>query len=188
MVRRRPRSAVLASVVAAALLAATPASAGERVDVTATDGVQLIGELDGASGPGVVLSHDEHGDRRGWQTLAATLAARGFRVLCVDLRGRGDSSGVHDLAAVDRDVEGAYRYLLGRKIRPVFLVGAGASGPASLLVATRVPVAGVVTIASPSMPDGRPTGADPHVPRLSLASATEVDALVGFLRDPTRGR
>jgi pimeloyl-ACP methyl ester carboxylesterase len=46
-------------------------------------------------------------------------------------------------------VEGAYRYLVGRKIRPVFLVGASMGGTAVLLVAGRVPVAGIATLSAP---------------------------------------
>jgi alpha-beta hydrolase superfamily lysophospholipase len=123
------------------LLVATVAAAAERVDVTAMDGVQLIAELSGTRGPGVVLAAEAEADH--WKAIAGALGARGFRVLRVDLRGQGSSAGSVDVATADRDVEGAYRYLLGRKIRPVFLLGTEATAAAMRAVAARVPTAGV---------------------------------------------
>jgi pimeloyl-ACP methyl ester carboxylesterase len=191
---------LLSAGLLAAALAGT-AHADERVDITATDGVQLFGDLAGTTGPGVVLAPREHATRKTWETAARAIAARGFRTLRFDLRGHGESNGAVDLAASDRDVEGAFRYLLGRKIRPVFLVGAGVSGTAALVVATRVPVAGVVTISSPpsyDRLDGAAAQGALTVPFRSAAdwSRTDergpalfadppvLDALVRFLTDP----
>lgn len=143
---RRPSALVVGLLV---LAAAGAARADERVDITATDGVQLIGDLAGTTGAGVVLVPDEHTTRETWRAAGEAIAARGFRTLRFDLRGHGDSSGSIDLAAADRDVEGAFRYLLGRKIRPVFLVGVGHGATAALLVGTRVPAAGVITLSLP---------------------------------------
>lgn len=156
-------SLVLAMVLA---VATRPARADERVDVTAMDGTQLVGELGGSSGPGVVLVHGARADRTRWAALAAALASEGFRTLRVDLRGHGASSGAVDLAAADRDVEGAYRYLLGRKIRPVFVVGEGVGGGAALVVATRVPVAGLAVLGplAPGSGSSRPAAAPSERP------------------------
>jgi pimeloyl-ACP methyl ester carboxylesterase len=159
----RPRAVVGVVLVLLALAAAGPACADERVDVTAMDGVQLIGELAGTAGPGVVLVHGARSDRRRWAAVARALVARGYRVLRIDLRGHGESGGTVDLAAADRDVEGAYRYVLGRKIRPVFLVGEGVGGSAVLVVASRVPVAAVATL-------GRQPASDGPNPRGALAA------------------
>jgi pimeloyl-ACP methyl ester carboxylesterase len=143
-----PRLAV--AFVLAAVAIAVPCRADERVDITATDGVQLIGELAGTSGPGVVLAPEARHARSVWAAAASAIAARGFRTLRFDPRGQGDSTGTVDAAASARDVEGAYRYVLARKIRPVFLIGEGTSGAAVLSVARRVAVAGVIVVgASP---------------------------------------
>ncbi len=180
------RFGALRTLVVAGLLAAASAShAGERVDVTAMDGVQLIAELDGTTGPGVVLVPDADHDRRAEAATADALVARGFRVLRVDLRGRGESSGSADVAVADRDVEGAFRYLLGRKIRPVFLIGQGATAPAVLAVAARVPTAGLVIVG----PGARPDGVKLTVPLLRLDSpltAATRTRLADWLSDPTR--
>ena len=142
---RRP-FLIVAAFALGAFASAWPSHADERVDVTAMDGVQLIAELAGTHGPGIVMVHDAGADRGAWRDAAAAVVARGYRVLRVDLRGRGESSGTADLGLADRDVEGAYRYLLGRKIRPVFLVADGATARAALAVAGRVPTAGVVLV------------------------------------------
>jgi pimeloyl-ACP methyl ester carboxylesterase len=173
------RLRLVRAIVAAGLLATAGESRGdERVDVTAMDGVQLIAELGGTRGPGIVIVHDAGDDRGNWRALAEVVAARGFRVLRVDLRGHGESDGTADAGTADRDVEGAYRYLLGRKIRPVFLVAADATRPAALAVAARVPTAGVVLIGSSgSVSD--PSPATLHVLRLDEVTTREAQERLG---------
>jgi len=137
----------------ACVLAVTAATAwaadGERVQITATDGVQLTGTLYGTRGPGVVLGHMYPADQRSWSGFAAELSGAGYRVLTFDFRGYGESGGSKDIGAIDRDMDGAYRYLVGRKIQPIVLGGASMGGTAALIVAARVRVAGVVTLSAP---------------------------------------
>jgi len=106
--------------------------------------------LDGREGPGIVFAHTYRGDQRSWTAFAAEMAQSGFRTLTFDFRGYGESGGGKDVATIDRDLEGAYRFVLGRKIRPVYLVGASMGGTAALVVAARVPVAGVATLSAPA--------------------------------------
>ncbi|MCC6764393.1 MAG: alpha/beta fold hydrolase [Deltaproteobacteria bacterium] len=156
----------------ALIAAAHVARAGERVDVTAMDGVQLLAELDGTSGPGIVVVHDAREDGRVWRAASEALVGRGFRVLRLDLRGHGASGGAVDLAAADRDVEGACRYLLGRKIRPIFLMGKGAGASAVVAVAGRVPTAGVVLVGAPGTDATKLA-----MPVLRLATVSDPEAL-----------
>ncbi|MCC6847800.1 MAG: alpha/beta fold hydrolase [Deltaproteobacteria bacterium] len=170
------RAALL--LVALVLGATVPvARAGERVDVTAMDGVQLIAELDGATGPGVVVAHGAGEDGRVWRSASEALVAGGFRVLRLDLRGHGASGGASDLAAADRDVEGAYRYLLGRKIRPVFLMGKGKGAAAVAAVAGRVATAGVVLVGAADA-----DAAKLATPVLRLETVSEPEALARLTR------
>ncbi len=165
----------LVALVAARLLAiaatslllggASVAVADERVQITATDGVQLVGHLDGREGPGIVFAHTYRADQRSWTAFAAEMARAGFRTLTFDFRGYGESGGAQDVAAIDRDLEGAYRFVLGRKIRPVYLVGASMGGTAALIVAARVPVAGVATLSAPGSFQGLDAAA--AVPKLT---------------------
>jgi len=165
----------------ALLLALAPvvAAADERVDITATDGVQLVGHLAGSEGPGIVLGHMYPADQTSWTAFAREMAAAGFRTLTFDFRGYGESGGTKDVAAIDRDMEGAYRYMIGRKIRPVYLVGASMGGTAALIVAARVPVAGVATLSSPVEfrgLDAAPVLAGLAMPKLFIAAADDAPA------------
>jgi pimeloyl-ACP methyl ester carboxylesterase len=157
--------------------------------------VQLIGHLYGDRGPGVVLAHMYPADQRSWSAFAETLAARGVRALTFDFRGYGESGGTKDVAAAARDHEGAYRYVVGRKIRPVWLVGASMGGTAALMVAARVPVAGVATLSAPLAFQGLDaTGALPEirVPALLVAARDDGAAAATATRMaaalPTPGR
>lgn len=175
--------AVSALVVTLLAAAAGGSRADERVDVTAMDGVQLLAELGGTRGPGVVMVHDAGEDRSSWRATADAIVARGFRVLRVDLRGHGESGGARDMGLADRDVEGAYRYLLGRKIRPVFLVAKGGAARAVLAVAERVPTGGVVLVGTAGAPIESP--ATLKVLRLEDVTSPEVRTRLGDWLDET---
>jgi pimeloyl-ACP methyl ester carboxylesterase len=148
--RRRHSAALVALTIFALARGPLPcAYADERVQFTATDGTQLVGHLAGDTGPGIAFGHMYPADQRSWSAFARDMAGAGFRTLTFDFRGYGESGGEKDIAAIDRDMEGAYRLLVGRKIRPIYLVGASMGGTAALIVAARVPVAGVATLSAP---------------------------------------
>jgi pimeloyl-ACP methyl ester carboxylesterase len=177
--RRVLASTLAAALVLVALHPARAARADERVDITATDGVQLIGHLAGSEGPGIVFGHMYPADQRSWTAFAQEMAQAGFRTLTFDFRGYGESGGGKDIAAIDRDMEGAYRYVIGRKIRPVYLVGASMGGTAALIVAARVPVAGVATLSAPLAfrgLDATPVLSKLAMPKLFIASADDLPA------------
>jgi pimeloyl-ACP methyl ester carboxylesterase len=192
--RRRDRAAArrggVVAIAAAVLglhLAVAFASAAEdeRVQITATDGVQLVGHLYGTGGPGIVLGHMYPADQRSWMPVAEELARAGYRALTFDFRGYGESGGTKDIAAIDRDMEGAYRYLVGRKIQPIVLAGASMGGTAALIVASRVPVAAVVTLSAPLAFQGLDaTDAVKRVqaPKLFIASQVDEPAAAAVAR------
>ena len=65
------------------------------VDLTAADGTKLKATFfsAGKPGPGVLLLHQCNQQRKGWDGLAAQLAAAGISVLTLDYRGYGESQG-----------------------------------------------------------------------------------------------
>jgi pimeloyl-ACP methyl ester carboxylesterase len=65
-----------------------------------------------------------------------------------DFRGYGDSGGAKLISEIDRDLEGAYRFL-GPRVKKVFLVGASMGGTAAIRVAAENPTAGVVSLSAP---------------------------------------
>jgi pimeloyl-ACP methyl ester carboxylesterase len=176
---------LLVMLLLATLAAPAPVPADERVQFTATDGVQLIGHLEGTGGPGIAFGHMYPADQHSWRAFAHEMAAAGFRTLTFDFRGYGESEGEKDIAKIDRDMEGAYRALVGRKISPIFLVGASMGGTAALAVAARVPVAGVATLSAPVAfrgLDAEPVLAAVTAPKLLIAASDDAPAVAAVKR------
>jgi dienelactone hydrolase len=106
---------------------ATPAEAA-AVRLTADDGAALVGESWGAGARGVLLVHDEGRSRADWELVAPKLAAAGFRVLAIDLRGHGGSTLPAPLAEGDwpkltADVAAGVQWLVAEGATEVHVVG-----------------------------------------------------------------
>ncbi|MGC4767362.1 alpha/beta fold hydrolase [Micromonospora sp. DT44] len=112
------------------------------------DGGTLAYEVTGASGPLVVLAHGMGDSREAYRFVVPRLAAAGYRVAAVDLRGCGESSvGWRSYSRTDiaGDLLAVIRHLGG----PAVVVGHSISGGAATIAAARAPesVAGVVELA-----------------------------------------
>jgi pimeloyl-ACP methyl ester carboxylesterase len=118
------------------------------VEFKSTDGVRLTGYLFGTGPTGVILTHMYPADQKSWFPLARKLAGKGYRVLTFNCRGYGESEGEKTVAEIDRDLEGAYRFL-NPGVKQIFLVGASMGGTASIIMASRHPVAGIVSLSGP---------------------------------------
>ncbi len=114
------------------------------------DGVALMGEVRGPEeAPTIVFAHGFGQTRGAWAGAACTLARRGWRTVCFDARGHGESDRspggnyhmqqfVDDLAAV-----------AGAQPRPPVLVGASMGGLLGLAVAGEIrpaPLSGLVLV------------------------------------------
>ena len=133
----------------------TPQNQVGEVSFTSEDGVVLTGRLFGL-GPaprsqvGVVLSHMFPADQSSWWGFAQVLADSGYLALTFDFRSYGESGGdKDDLGMADKDVEAALRFVRGLGPSTVFLAGASMGGTASLKVAARESVAGVISLSAP---------------------------------------
>ena len=120
----------------------------QAVAFEATDGTPLRGHLFGKGTAGVILAHMYPADQTSWFPLARKLAAEGYLALTFDFRGYGESGGEKVISEIDRDLEGAYRFLRP-KVKKVFLVGASMGGTAAIRVAADNPTAGVVSLSAP---------------------------------------
>ena len=83
---------------------------GRPVELRSADGTRLHGDVFGpAEGHGVVLVHGWTENTTIWIYVIRELTARGFRVICVDLRGHGKSdpaaSDEYSLERFGEDVE-----------------------------------------------------------------------------------
>ncbi len=138
----------LIAVLALLIPAYCSAADQEPVSFSSTDGVQLKGYVFGSGRTGVILAHMYPTDQKSWFEFAKYLAARGYKAMTFDFRGYGSSSGSKEISKIDKDLEGAYLYL-APTVEKLFLIGASMGGTASLMVASRRPVAGVVCISGP---------------------------------------
>jgi pimeloyl-ACP methyl ester carboxylesterase len=112
------------------------------------DGGTLAYEVTGQSGPLVVLAHGMGDSREAYRFVVPRLAAAGYRVAAVDLRGCGESSArwrSYSRTDIAGDLLAIIRHLGG----PAVLVGHSISGGAATIAAARAPesVSGVVELA-----------------------------------------
>ena len=100
------------------------------------------------------MSHMRPADQESWWPFARVLRDKGYQALAFDFRGYRDSQGEVDIGSIDTDVEAALSFLESRGASEIFLVGASMGGTASLKVAARSDVAGVVTLSAPPLIEG----------------------------------
>ncbi|MGK5740092.1 alpha/beta fold hydrolase [Micromonospora sp. URMC 103] len=111
------------------------------------DAGTLAYEVTGASGPLVVLAHGMGDSREAYRFVAPRLAAAGYRVAAVDLRGCGESStGWPSYSRTDiaGDLLALVRHLGG----PAVLIGHSISGGAATVAAAQAPdlITGIVEL------------------------------------------
>jgi pimeloyl-ACP methyl ester carboxylesterase len=134
---------------------------GDHGELAVGDVTLAFREIGGDRGVPVVLLHALGSGAATWDGFAARLAARGRRVIALDLRGHGASSWTetYSLAAMRDDVLG---FLDGRGIDRADLVGHSMGGAVAVLVAQRAPgrVRRLVVEDAPPPPDvpGEPVG------------------------------
>jgi pimeloyl-ACP methyl ester carboxylesterase len=115
------------------------------------DGGTLAYEVSG-EGPLVVLAHGMGDSRHSYRYLVPALAAAGYRVANLDLRGCGDSSpdwNGYSRTDIAGDLLALVRHLIGTTGDRAVLVGQSISGGAATIAAATAPdlIAGVVELA-----------------------------------------
>lgn len=101
------------------------------VDLKAADGTVLKASYFAAAkpGPGVLLLHQVNRTRKAWDDVARLLAAAGIHTLTLDIRGFGESSGLHHGRQADaRDVDVAFEYLVSQPGVKRDVIGMGGAG------------------------------------------------------------
>jgi pimeloyl-ACP methyl ester carboxylesterase len=146
-----PEVVATAEAVARPVTITAPFSITPEAGDDERDPIVLDARVFGDGETGVILSHMRPADQSSWYPYATELAATGdFTVMTFDFRGYGESTGDKQFDRIDADLEAAYAYMRNTlKIERIFLVGASMGGTASLVVGSRVAVAGVVSISSP---------------------------------------
>jgi pimeloyl-ACP methyl ester carboxylesterase len=132
------RLVLLGSLMTAAVACGGRSTSRELSFSTADGGTRGRRPLRGAGGPdGVVLAHGAAFDKASWAPFATWLAGRGHQVLAIDFRGYGRSTPGTDSRALFEDVLGAVRYLHGRGVTRVAVLGASMGGGAAAEAAVR---------------------------------------------------
>lgn len=122
------------------LILSTPVAAQQTISFPTEDGGQICADLYGQGTRAVVLAHGGRFKKESWRDQARALVSEGFRVLAIDFRGFGCSTGPgetdFDNAPFENDVLAAVRYLKAHGAKTVSVVGGsfggGAAGDASI--------------------------------------------------------
>lgn len=116
-----------------------------EVSFTTEDGIDISGNIFGTGNKWVILSHMYPTDQTSWFGFAQELADKGYIVLTYDFRGYGKSGGVQDIPNIYKDLEAALNFVKQYDTEEIFLIGASMGGTASLIVASKEEVDGVVS-------------------------------------------
>jgi pimeloyl-ACP methyl ester carboxylesterase len=123
-----------------ALVMTTLVAAQQAISFSTEDGGRVCADLYGQGTRAVVLAHGGRFNKESWRDQARALVSEGFRVLAIDFRGFGCSTGPgqadFDNAPFENDVLAAVHYLKAHGVKTVSAVGGsfggGAAGDASI--------------------------------------------------------
>jgi pimeloyl-ACP methyl ester carboxylesterase len=127
-------------VLPLAIMLTKVVGAQQAISFSTQDGGHICADLYGKGDRAIVLAHGGRFNKESWRNQARTLASAGFRILAIDFRGFGCSSGPRqadfDNAPFENDVLAAVRYLKKHGVKTVSVVGGsfggGAAGDASI--------------------------------------------------------
>lgn len=123
------------NAIATGLLLTAFAAAQEQVSFPTADGGTVYANIFGNAARAVVLAHGGRFNKESWTPQAKTLVTSGFRVMAIDFRGYGKSTGPGQAnalsAPLDQDVLAAVRYLHQAGAKTVSVVGASMGGSAA---------------------------------------------------------
>jgi pimeloyl-ACP methyl ester carboxylesterase len=117
------------------VLALTTVAAVQTISFPTEDSGQVCADLYGQGTHAVVLAHGGRFNKESWREQAQVLAAEGFRVLAIDFRGFGCSTGPDqanfDKAPFENDVIAAVHYLKAHGAKSVSVIGGSFGGAAA---------------------------------------------------------
>lgn len=123
-----------------ALTATTLLAGQQTISFSTQDNGRVCADVYGKGDRAVVLAHGGRFTKESWRPQAQVLASKRFKVLAIDFRGVGCSTGPGQkdfyTAPFDNDVLAAVRYLRAHGARAVSVIGGsfggGAAGDASI--------------------------------------------------------
>ena len=122
-------------LVPIAFFLTTLAAAQQTISFSTEDGGRICADLYGQGARAVVLAHGGRFNKESWREQAEDLAPKGFRILAIDFRGFGCSTGPgqsdFDSAPFAKDVLAAVRYMKANGAKTVSVVGGSFGGSAA---------------------------------------------------------
>ncbi|RMG75641.1 MAG: alpha/beta fold hydrolase [Chloroflexi bacterium] len=140
--------------------AESPPTVVENVTVPAEDGLLLQASLyrpaEGQQLPGVLLLHMLGSSRQAWQEsgLPDKLAAQGYAVLALDMRGHGETGGERNWMLAEQDVGVVWAYFTGLEwvdAEKTAVIGASIGANLALRFAASQPKVQAVVLLSPGL-------------------------------------
>lgn len=132
-----------------AILLPAPVAVAGSLQLTTPDGVGIHCDTYGRGVRAVVLVHEEGRSAEDWSWYAEKLAAEGYRVVAVDVRGHGQSNPPappEDWTPASADVAAAVTWLKQRGATELTVVGAGLGGTLGALAASDPGVTNLVLL------------------------------------------
>lgn len=140
-----------------------PSTMAERVSLTTTDGMTIVGDAYAPPQPssrGLLLLHMMPATRSSWRPFAGLMQGRGWQVLAIDLRGHGESSGgpegytqfsdaEHQASRLD--VEAAAAWLQSNGVSTLALGGASIGANLALQYLAQHPEGRAAVLLSPGL-------------------------------------
>ncbi len=132
----------------------------EDIIVEAEDGLELDATFYAAEGlenaPGVILLHMLGSNRTIWETvgLVDELAANGYAVLALDMRGHGDTGNAQDWVLAEDDIQRVWRYFVERPEvdgEKTAVIGASIGSNMALIAAANEPAIKTAVLLSPGL-------------------------------------
>jgi pimeloyl-ACP methyl ester carboxylesterase len=130
---RRAAAIILFLLVTPVSSASTSATPPDPVSFSTEDGGTVYADLYGGGKSGIVLVHGGRFTKESWKEQVPILVDAGFRLLAIDLRGRGQSRGpqTEDDDGTRFDVLAAIRFLRASGTDSVSVIGASFGGGAA---------------------------------------------------------
>jgi pimeloyl-ACP methyl ester carboxylesterase len=132
----------------------------EDIIVEAADGLELDATFYAAEGlenaPGVILLHMLGSRRTVWEQvgLADELAANGYAVLALDMRGHGDTGRAADWVQAEDDIQRVWQYLVDRPEvdgERTAVIGGSIGSNMALIAAANEPAIKTAVLLSPGL-------------------------------------
>lgn len=132
----------------------------EDITVEAEDGLELDATFYAAEGlenaPGVILLHMLGSNRTVWETIGLVdeLAANGYAVLALDMRGHGDTGNAQDWDLAEDDIQRVWEYFVARPEvdgEKTAVIGASIGSNMALIAAANEPAIKTAVLLSPGL-------------------------------------